>query len=70
MMNIINQINIKVGNELLGSVYTIYDNTGKSVLNGKIISENTLIELGDLSKGLYLLCVGENLRKTFKVIKE
>jgi hypothetical protein len=66
----INQINIKVGNELLGSVYTIYDNTGKSVLNGKIIIENTLVELGDLSKGQYFLRVGENSKQTFKVIKE
>ena len=66
----INQINIKVGNELLGSVYTIYDNTGKSVLNGKIIIENTLVELGDLSKGQYFLRVGDNSKQTFKVIKE
>jgi PKD repeat protein len=65
-----NQMNLKIDSRFIGSVYTVYDNSGRSVLNGKIISENTLIELGDLSKGLYLLCVGENLRQTFKVIKE
>ena len=65
-----NQMNLKIDSRFIGSVYTVYDNSGRSVLKGKIISENTLIELGDLSKGLYLLCVGENLRQTFKVIKE
>jgi hypothetical protein len=40
------------------------------VLSGKIISENTTIELGNLSGGIYLFSVGENLKQTFKVIKE
>jgi len=63
-------INIKADTKLLGSVYTIYDNTGKVVLSGKIIAENTVIELGNLSGGIYLFSVGENLKQTFKVIKE
>ncbi|MFY7668356.1 MAG: T9SS type A sorting domain-containing protein [Crocinitomicaceae bacterium] len=53
-----------------GSVYTIYDYTGKSILTGKILSEQSVIDLGDLSKGIYLLSIGENLERTFKVIKE
>jgi hypothetical protein len=65
-----NQITLKVDNQLLGSVYIIYDNTGKSVLNGNILSEQSVIVLGDLSKGIYLLSIGENLERTFKVIKE
>ena len=64
------QINVKTDAKLLGSVYTIYDNTGKLVLSGKINSENTVIELGNLSGGIYLFSVGENLKQTFKVIKE
>jgi hypothetical protein len=64
------QINVKADATLLGSVYTVYDNTGKVVLSGKIISENTVIELGNLSGGIYLFSVGENLKQTFKVIKE
>jgi len=39
-------------------------------LSGKIISEDSLIELGNLSGGIYLLSVGENMNQTFKVIKE
>jgi hypothetical protein len=64
------QINVKADAKLLGSVYTIYDNTGKLVLTGKINSDNTVIELGNLSGGIYLFSVGENLKQTFKVIKE
>jgi len=64
------QITVKVAALLLGSDYIIYDYTGKSVLSGKIISEDSLIELGNLSGGIYLLSVGENMNQTFKVIKE
>jgi hypothetical protein len=40
------------------------------VLSGKINSENTVIELGNLSGGIYLFTVGENMKQTFRVIKE
>ena len=65
-----NQINVKTDVKLLGSVYIVYDNTGKLVLTGKINSENTVIELVNLSDGIYLFSVGENLKQTFKVVKE
>ena len=63
-------ININADAKLLGSVYSIYDNTGKIVLTGKINSTNTIIELDNLSGGIYLFSVGENMKQTFKVIKE
>lgn len=63
-------INIKADSKLIGEVYTIYDNTGKVVLSGKLNSQNTTIELGNLSGGIYMLRVGENMKQTFKVIKE
>lgn len=65
-----NQINVKTDVKLLGSVYIVYDNAGKSVLSGKINSENTVIELGNLSDGIYLFSVGDNLKQIFKIIKE
>jgi PKD repeat protein len=64
------QIIINVEKQLLGSFYTIYDYTGKAILTGKILSEQSDIDLGDLSKGIYLLSIGENLDRTVKVIKE
>ena len=62
-------INVKADAKLLGSVYTIYDNTGKVILSGKINSENTVIELGNLSEGIYLFNIGVNTKNTFKIIK-
>jgi Secretion system C-terminal sorting domain len=64
------QINVKVDAKLLGSVYIVYDNVGKVVLSGKINSINTIIELGNLSGGIYLFSVGDNLKQTLKIIKE
>jgi len=63
-------INIKADIKLIGEVYTIYDNTGRVVLTGKLNSQNTSIELGNLSGGIYMFSVGENMKQTFKVIKE
>ena len=63
-------INVKADNKLIGDVYTIYDNTGRVVLTGKLNAENTIIELGNLSGGIYMFSVEENMKQTFKVIKE
>ena len=63
-------INLKADYNLFGTFYNIYDNTGKFVLTGKIKSETTVIELDNLSKGIYLIRVGENFKQTFKFIKE
>ncbi len=63
-------LNIKADSKLIGEVYTIYDNTGRVVLTGKVNSQNTTIELGNLSGGIYMFCVGENMNQTVKVIKE
>ncbi|WP_396169242.1 M43 family zinc metalloprotease [Flavobacterium sp.] len=66
-----NQITVKVAAILVGSDYIIYDILGKIILKGKLNSENTIIELGNLSSGIYSLTIAdENLKQTFKVIKE
>ena len=64
------QINVKADETLLGSIYNIYDNMGKRVLTGKVISENSVIDLGNLTGGIYLLSLGDNFKQTFKVVKE
>jgi len=63
-----NQIRLKANTNLLGSSYTIYDNMGKSVISGQINAPQMLIELGNLSDGIYLLSIGEH-KQSFKVIK-
>ncbi len=62
-------INVKADNKLIGEVYSIYDNTGRVVSTGKINAQNTTIELGNLSGGIYMFSVGENMKQTFKIIK-
>jgi len=63
-------INVKADNKLVGEFYTIYDNTGRVLLTGKINAESTTIELGNLSGGIYMFSLGENIKQSFKVIKE
>ena len=63
-------INVNADSKLIGHVYSIYDNTGRVVLTGKLNSQNTTIELSNLSGGIYMFSVGENMKQTFKVIKE
>jgi hypothetical protein len=63
-------INMKADVTLLGLIYNIYDNMGKKVFTGKVFSENTVIELGDLKAGIYLLSLGENFKQNFIVLKE
>lgn len=63
-----NQITLKANNQLIGAFYTIYDNMGKTVISGQINAPQMLIELGNLSDGIYLLSIGEH-KQSFKVIK-
>jgi PKD repeat protein len=51
----LNQINLKTDSRLLGSKYTVYDKTGKSVINGKIIAEHSIIDLGKFTNGVYII---------------
>ncbi len=42
---------------------------GKTVMSEKVNAEHTIIELNNLSNGIYLFSIGENSQQTFKVIK-
>jgi hypothetical protein len=63
-------VNVKADTKLIGSLYAIYDNTGKIVFSGTINSENISVDMGNLSTGIYLFSVGENVKQILKVIKE
>ena len=54
----------------IGQSYILIDNLGRQVLSGKISSLNTLIEVSNLSKGIYLLSVGDSKKQNFKIMKE
>lgn len=63
------QLHVKTGIELMNASYSILDNTGRTVLIGQLSSENTVIELCGLSNGTYFLHVGDQLKESFKVVK-
>jgi hypothetical protein len=63
-------IQVKADTGLLGMSYSVYDNRGKVVLRGKLSAENTSISLNNLSSGIYMISIGENMKHTFKVIKD
>lgn len=65
-----NKINVKADYKLIGTAYIVYDNLGKSVFSGIINNEHTLIEMGNLPRGIYLLCIGDNMKPLSKIIKQ
>jgi plastocyanin len=63
------RITVKAGSNLLGTRYSITDQNGNQMLNGKIEGEITAVSLGRLSTGIYFISVEGNNRRSFKVIK-
>ena len=52
-----NQLTIKTDSKLMDSSYTVLNIVGQTVRSGKIISDNTLLEVGDLPGGSYFVRV-------------
>ena len=65
-----NQITVKVASNLIGSEFSITDPLGRTVQSGKLANESSTIGIEQLSKGVYLLRIGDNAQLTFKVVKE
>jgi poly(3-hydroxybutyrate) depolymerase len=63
-------LNIKTEAGLLIGDYALYDNLGRNLLVGKIHSENTIIDISLLSKGIYYLSIGGYLNKVMKIVKQ
>lgn len=64
------RINIKAGNDLLGAIYSIADQSGRKVLTGEISEENISFDISYLSNGFYFLKAGIKPENTFKLIKK
>jgi len=62
-------INLKANESLAGTAYSIRNPVGKTQLHGKLTGGNTIINLENLSKGIYLISFGEDARQTIKFIK-
>jgi hypothetical protein len=64
-----NRINIQSNFQLINAEYIISDLFGNTILQGKIMNENTNIEIANFSKGIYLLTVKNDAKQTFKIVK-
>jgi len=63
-------INIKTEKYFLPVTYRIINQSGNMVLTGKLISENTGINISGLSSGIYILEIEKNKMQSFKVVKK
>jgi hypothetical protein len=63
------KITVKSSLALIGKEFTIYDQLGKEVMSGLVTSEDTEIDLSNISEGVYLFIVGRDMQETFKIIK-
>jgi hypothetical protein len=64
------QVNVRSNAGLAGSDFLITDQTGRTVLTGKLNSTCTTIPLGNLSSGIYMISAGEKVRMKFSIIKD
>jgi plastocyanin len=62
-------ITVKASNNLIGTQYFLTDQNGSQMLNGKIDSETTSINISQLKNGIYLFQIEGQKRRSFKVIK-
>jgi hypothetical protein len=60
------EIRIKSNGNITGQDYVLYNNLGVLVITGKVMSENTSIDIMGLPQGMYYLGLGG---QTIKVIK-
>ncbi len=64
------QINVEISKQWIGSSYSITDQSGRTIQNGILTGENSVIKLSNLSSGFYIFCIGNQVKQAFKLIKE
>lgn len=62
------QIHLISDNSMVGTAYTIYNCMGQSLMAGKVVSSEMVLDLGDYSAGIYYVVMGVD--QAIKVIKE
>ncbi|MBL6729758.1 MAG: T9SS type A sorting domain-containing protein [Bacteroidia bacterium] len=65
-----NKMHITANANNLGSDYIIYDQLGRNIVNGKINSNSTIIDLINIPKGIYFFSILDNSNLRWKFIKE
>lgn len=67
--NLNNILNIKPVLKYIGTNYSVFDNSGKVVLNGLITSNLTTLNIENLFEGIYLLSIGDNVKRKFIILR-
>lgn len=66
-----NNVTILLTKESLGSTYSITNQLGQVVMQGKLTTEQNLIEINDLQSGFYVVTVeGKNTKQSVKLVKQ
>lgn len=60
---------LSASEELIGETYNIIDLNGKTLKEGTLTQKEVKIEIGNLSKGMYLLKIKNESEQTFRIIK-
>ena len=63
-------IHISVGSEFIGNRYAITSISGQKISEGKIEKEESVVNIQDLSEGIYFMKLDENIHQSFKIIKQ
>ena len=63
-------IHINVESKFIGTRFTITTISGQKVSEGKIEKRELVVNIQDLSKGIYFMQLGENIQQSFKIIKD
>ena len=61
---------IKSVGSLLGKKYSIFDQVGRLVATGLLISDNMIIPINNLSSGVYLIKIDGVYKQAIKIVKE
>lgn len=64
------QINFETDNRNFGLTYILTNIYDQTLIKGKIMQNNTYLNIENLSVGVYLLYIGDKTKNVFKIIKE
>jgi D-alanyl-D-alanine carboxypeptidase len=64
------QITLQVSAELLGSSFSLNDLLGQTLIAGRIIRDPSVISIKELSGGIYILHIGDDQHRSFRVMKQ
>lgn len=65
-----NKISISTDQKIYEKNYLIYDTKGKVMITGKIVSDNTILDISQLTNGLYFFKIEDNSGEIIKVVKQ